>query len=92
MPLIDVSEVNDFAAYDSACSRPTLEQTVALYFFHTQTDTRETDSEGTEFATPLEARAEAIVTCGHMMKDAAESFWGSRPWSVTVTDANGLIL
>uniref|UniRef100_UPI0035CA28F7 DUF6894 family protein n=1 Tax=uncultured Sphingomonas sp. TaxID=158754 RepID=UPI0035CA28F7 len=65
---------------------------MALYFFHTQTDTRETDSEGTEFATPLEARAEAIVTCGHMMKDAAESFWGSRPWSVTVTDANGLIL
>lgn len=65
---------------------------MAIYYFHTQTNTRETDSEGTEFATPLEARAEAIVTCGQMMKDAPDSFWGSRPWSVIVTDANGLIL
>lgn len=65
---------------------------MALYYFHTQTHTRETDSEGTEFATPLEARAQAIVTCGELMKDAAQSFWGSRPWSVTVTNAEGLIL
>lgn len=65
---------------------------MALYFFHIQTDTRDTDVEGTEFATALEARARAIVLCGELMKDAAESFWGTRPWSVTVTGANGLIL
>lgn len=26
------------------------------------------------------------------MKDAAISFWGSRPWSVSVTDPQGLVL
>jgi hypothetical protein len=65
---------------------------VALCFFHMQTDTRWTDGEGTEFASPMEAQAQAIVTCGEMMRDAAECFWGSRPWTVNVTDAKGLIL
>jgi len=27
-----------------------------------------------------------------MMIDAADAFWGSRPWSITVTNAEGLIL
>ncbi|MBU3077708.1 hypothetical protein KOF26_07490 [Sphingomonas sp. XMGL2] len=40
----------------------------------------------------IEARRQAIETCGQMMKDAPEGFWGSRPWSVVVTDASGLIL
>jgi hypothetical protein len=57
-----------------------------------QTGTRTTDEEGAEFASPIEARSEAIRTCGEMMKDAAEGFWGSRPWSVVVTDHAGLIL
>jgi hypothetical protein len=26
------------------------------------------------------------------MRDCADTFWGSRPWSVTVTDAVGLVL
>jgi hypothetical protein len=65
---------------------------MALFFFHTQTDIRVTDTEGTEFAGYIEARREAIRTCGQMMQDAPEIFWGSRPWSVSVTDATGLIL
>ncbi|MET0239577.1 MAG: hypothetical protein ABW184_06730, partial [Sphingobium sp.] len=65
---------------------------MAVYFFHMHTDTRSTDAEGTEFAHPLEARAQAIATCGQMMKEAPETFWGSRPWSVVVTNAAGLIL
>ena len=65
---------------------------MALYFFHTRTDSRYSDAEGTEFTTATEARAQAIITCGQMMKDAPNSFWGSRPWSVVVTDAAGLIL
>jgi hypothetical protein len=65
---------------------------MARYFFHSQTDTRFTDEEGVEFATPQEARAQAIVTCGEMMRDAPAAFWGSRPWSVTVTDHAGLIM
>ncbi|WP_431312377.1 DUF6894 family protein [Sphingomonas natans] len=65
---------------------------MARYFFHVQTDVRSTDLEGWEFDTPIEARSQAIATCGQMMRDAAEAFWGSRPWSVSVTNAVGLIL
>jgi hypothetical protein len=65
---------------------------MALYFFHIQTDSRMTDETGIDLATPLEARAEAIRTCGEMVKDDPKNFWGSRPWSVVVTDAAGLIL
>jgi hypothetical protein len=63
-----------------------------LFLLHTQTDTRTSDDQGTELAGPEEARREAIRTCGEMMRDCADSFWGSRPWSVTVTDAAGLVL
>lgn len=65
---------------------------MALYYFHTQTDRRSTDSEGVEFDSPREARANAIMTCGKMLEDAPDIFWGSRLWSVVVTDAAGLIL
>ena len=58
------------------------------YYFHIQTDSRVTDHDGYECAGPVEARMQAIVTCGEMMKEAPEIFWGSRPWS----DAKGLIL
>lgn len=63
-----------------------------LYFFHTQTETRLTDAEGTHLSGPREARRAAIQTCGQMMHDCPEGFWGSRPWSVIVTNAGGLIL
>ena len=71
---------------------PNVERSVALYYFHMQTGTRDTDDEGIELASPRDARAQAIATCGQMMKDAPEAFWGTRPWSVTVTDGAGLIL
>ena len=61
------------------------------YFFHTETTTRFTDLEGAEFPTPNEARQEAIRTCAEMMRDSPDGFWGSRPWSVTVTNNAGLI-
>jgi hypothetical protein len=61
-------------------------------FFHTQTDVRTTDTEGMEYPSYLEARKDAIRTCGQMMEDAPEIFWGSRPWSVTVTVERGTIL
>ncbi|MBJ6120848.1 DUF6894 family protein [Sphingomonas mollis] len=62
------------------------------FFFHTQTEVCHTDVEGVEYAGYVEARQAAIRTCGQMMKDAPEIFWGSRPWTVTVTDETGLIL
>jgi hypothetical protein len=57
-----------------------------------QTDSRSSDPEGMEFLDKREARRQAILTCGQMMQDDPDTFWGSRPWSVTVTDAVGLIL
>jgi len=65
---------------------------VPRFFFHTETDVRLTDTEGQEFAKFEDARCEAIHTCGKMMNDAADAFWGSRPWNVSVTDETGLIM
>jgi hypothetical protein len=65
---------------------------VQRYFFHTQTDTRFTDEDGTVLTSAAEARSQAIKTCGQMMADSPEGFWGSRPWSVTVTNLAGLVL
>ena len=62
------------------------------YFFHTQTDTRFTDQEGMALETPADARNQAIETRGQMMKDSPDGFWGSRPWTVTVTNFSGLVL
>ena len=62
------------------------------YFFHTQTDTRTTDGEGFMLSSPAEARRQAIITCGQMMADAPEGFWGSRPWTTTVTNSRGRVL
>lgn len=62
------------------------------FYFHTETDVRTTDEEGMEFPGYAEARREAIRTCGQMMQDAPEVFWGSRPWNVSVTDEAGLIM
>jgi hypothetical protein len=63
-----------------------------LFFFHTQTTVRFTDEEGTELKGPFEARQQAIGVCGEMLRDAPKEFWGSRPWTVTVTTAEGLVL
>ena len=69
-----------------------LEHLMPVFYFHTQTDTRTSDDVGTELPGPVEARREAIRTCGEMIRDCAEGFWGSRPWTVTVTNAAGLVL
>jgi hypothetical protein len=62
------------------------------YFFHTQTETRTSDDEGLELANDICARREAVRTCGEMMRDAPEGFWGTRPWVVTVTNDVGRVM
>jgi hypothetical protein len=62
------------------------------FFFHTETEVRTTDEEGMEFPGYEEAKHEAIRTAGQMMRDTPKTFWGSRPWNVSVTNADGLIL
>jgi hypothetical protein len=56
------------------------------FYFHTQTEARVADTEGAEFDRPVEARREAILLSGELMRDAPKAFWDSRPWSVTVTN------
>jgi hypothetical protein len=34
----------------------------------------------------------AIKTVGEMIRGSEDAFWGSRPWTVTVTDDVGVIL
>jgi hypothetical protein len=65
---------------------------VPKFFFHTDTHTRFIDEEGTECSSHVEARRQAIQTCGELMRNCPENFWGSRPWNVTVTAVTGLIL
>ena len=62
------------------------------FYFHTETDVRTTDTEGMEFPSYEAAKHEAIRTAGQMMQDTPNVFWGSRPWNVSVTDADGLIM
>lgn len=62
------------------------------YYFHTSTDARFTDDEGIECATPADARRLAVKTVGEMMQGSEDAFWGTRPWTVSVTDAMGLIM
>ena len=62
------------------------------FYFHTETDVRTTDTEGVEFSSYEAAKHEAIRTAGQMMQDTPHVFWGSRPWNVSVTNADCLIL
>jgi len=52
---------------------------IVRFFFHTQTDSRHTDTDGAEYGSYAEARKAAIQTCGQMMRDAPGAFWESRP-------------
>ena len=65
---------------------------MARYFFHTDSDVRHTDQEGGEFATIEDARQGAAELIAGILKDGSRVFWGTKPWSMTVTDGDGLIL
>ena len=47
------------------------------------------DEEGTELAGLDEARAEAIVVSGEMLRDLGGKFWGNGQWQIRVTDEAG---
>ena len=64
---------------------------MSQFFFHTESDVRHSDDLGADLPDMESARAEAVQLCGAMMKDGARKFWGTKPWTMTVTDATGLI-
>jgi uncharacterized protein DUF6894 len=61
------------------------------FYFHTDCESRFNDVEGQELADVASARVAAACATAEILKDGAGQFWGTRPWTMTVTDANGLI-
>jgi hypothetical protein len=64
---------------------------MARYFFHTDSHIRCTDHDGEELPGLVEARSAAARSIAEMLRDSATIFWGTKPWAMTVTDADGLI-
>jgi len=62
---------------------------MARYFFHVIDGHEMLDTEGTVLAGEAEARAEAIVLSGSMLKESATTFWNNGQWQVRVEDEAG---
>ena len=52
------------------------------YFFHVIDGKEIIDNEGTVLAGVDEARAEAIVVSGEMLRDLGGKFWGNGQWQI----------
>ncbi len=63
-----------------------------IFYFHTVSDVSFVDAEGTELANMDAARVAALEAMANLLQDERHKFWGSYPWSMTVTDKVGLIL
>jgi len=59
------------------------------YFFHVTDGVETIDTEGTVLANLEEARAEAIVLSGAMLRDSGGKFWNNGQWQLRVVDATG---
>lgn len=59
------------------------------YFFHVHDGRVTIDHVGTELAGPKEARQQAIVSAGEMLRDEGEKFWDSEDWTMHVKDEVG---
>lgn len=57
------------------------------YFFHLEgARYSEQDEEGTVYADPATARAQAVTTAGEMLRDAEGKFWSQPEWRMHVVD------
>jgi hypothetical protein len=62
---------------------------VPRYFFHVHDSVDIIDKEGTEFPSLEEARGEAVVTAGEILREVGRKFWKSPEWRMWVTDEAG---
>jgi hypothetical protein len=53
---------------------------VPRYFFHVHDSVDLLDNDGTELAGPDEARVQAVVTAGELLRDVGGRFWNSPEW------------
>jgi hypothetical protein len=59
------------------------------YFFHFRDGELLFDNEGTELSGLEEARTQAVVASGEMLRDHGAKFWSDRDWHMWVTDDLG---
>jgi hypothetical protein len=62
---------------------------VPRYFFHVHDSVDLLDYEGTELTGPDEARVQAVVTAGELLRDVGGRFWNSPEWQLWVIDEAG---
>jgi hypothetical protein len=64
------------------------------FFIHTNHPAEQSlqDDEGMEFSSIHEAKSQAVVYAGQLLRDVAEHFWDTADFELTVADDNGLIL
>ncbi len=59
------------------------------YFFNVNDGRNMFDGEGTVFASPDDARAQAMVAAGLTLKNSGADFWDMHEWRMHVTDEQG---
>jgi hypothetical protein len=59
------------------------------YFFHIADGREILDREGTELADDAEARAQAVMLAGGMLRDIGCDFWNSGHWRLRVVNEAG---
>ena len=64
---------------------------VQRFFFDIRDSGTTVDAEGIELATVEEARAEAVMAAGEMLRERGLSFWGAK-WEMTVRSEDGQIV
>ncbi len=62
------------------------------YFFHVHDAIDRPDRDGLELGGPEQARNQAVIACGEMLKDLDGAFWDSREWTMTVTNEQGAVV
>jgi hypothetical protein len=62
---------------------------MARYFFHLRDGREFIDHEGTVLSGIDEARAQAVVNSGEVLRESGAKFWNGQEWRLWVTDEVG---
>lgn len=61
-------------------------------YFHTDCSQPYTDQDGQELDTLEAAKTAAAASIATLLRDGSSVFWGTEPWVMRVTDADGIAL
>ncbi len=62
------------------------------YFFHIHENRPTRDVDGVTLASDDEARSQAVITAGEMLKEKGDAFWTSGEWRMDVADEAGVVV